>query len=293
MSQFGVLAALGASLAWAFASVLSFKPAAKLGALAFTRIQLVSSGIVLVALAVLSGSWASIDWQFWPSLLVSSVIGVVGPNLAFAACLTRTGPGFAQILFSTRTPITALLGFLFFSQALSGNAVIGVALVSVGVAVVASGGAAAPAGTRAAGLWTGLLFGFIAAAGNAVGVIVLLPAVDAGVHPLALSAVRTGAAALILLAASCTPWLRAGTPQGVTMKDLRSAIFPGFLGYVVAVTLQLWSLLYLEAGVSAALSSLAPVLILPIMWSMTRKPIQSVAWIGAVAVCAGVALLRA
>lgn len=290
-AELGIFLALGASIAWAFGTVLSFRAATTMGAFAVTRIQMISASLVLALLALANGPDPRIA-EFWISVGISSVIGVLIPNLAFMACLGRAGPAFAQVLFATRTPITALLGFFVFNQTLVGHDLAAIATVTAGVAMVAAVGSTRSDAAMPSRLWAGITLGLIAAAGNAVGVMVLLPAIEAGVHPLTVSAARTGVAALLLMP---TFFIGARKREAASIfgwRQLLAASVPGILGYVVAVTLQLWSLLYLQAGVAAALSSLAPVLVLPIMWAMTGKAGKPLAWAGAAVVCAGVALLR-
>ena len=76
-----------------------------------------------------------------------------------------------------------------------------------------------------------------------------------------------------------------------TVRIVLSAIVPGLLGYVVAVSLQLAALRALGTGLAAVLGSAAPVLILPMIWVASRNRPPMVAWVGAGLVFAGVVLL--
>jgi drug/metabolite transporter (DMT)-like permease len=275
-------------------TILSFRAANSMGALAVTRLQMISAALVLAVIACLMPTDWAILWRFGWVVVVSSIVGVLIPNLAFMACLSSAGPGLAQALFATRTPFMTLLGLLLFGQNLTGHSVMAVVLVTLGIVLVAAAGDRAAKKNMASRMWISILLGLVAASGSAIGVVMLLPVMEAGIHPLVVSAVRTGFSALFFVLTFFIGPLRGvfSSTGKSSVRQMALAIVPGMLGYVVAVTAQLWSLAHLPVGVSAALSSLAPVLILPIMWMMSGKAAKPIAWGGAVVVCVGVALIR-
>ena len=293
MPFLAVAAALGASFCWAAGALLAHKPATLLGSLALTRIQLVSAAAVLVVLVTLQGGWNSVAWNHWPAFAVASVIGVVVANIAIFSCLQRGGPRRAQLLLSMNGPFAALLGFVFLGEVLTGQKLFGGALVLVGLALAIRYGSntqdrledvKGPAAIMIA-------LGLLAAASNAVGVVFLKPAMLAGTDPLAANALRTAGGTLII--ALLVLW-RPVMFAPINKPDLRltvHAITPGILGYVIAVSLQLYAVRWLDAGVAVILGSAAPVLILPMIWAFSGQRPRLLAWVGAALAMAGTALI--
>jgi drug/metabolite transporter (DMT)-like permease len=71
------------------------------------------------------------------------------------------------------------------------------------------------------------------------------------------------------------------------------AILPGFIGYIAAVSLQLYALRSYDAGVVAVLSSMAPVLMLPMIWATSGDRPPWSAWLGAILAVLGAGIIFA
>ena len=297
MLTLGVMAGLGASFFWALGAMLAHAPARRLGAFEFTRTQLVSSSFVLLILVSLVGGWASVSWAHAPAFGVASVIGVIAGNLAMISCLARGGPRRTQLLMAMNAPIAAIIGLAVLGEAMSARQLGAAAMILAGVvlAIVHRQRAAHEADNgleRIHGPFAVMAaFGVLAATCQAIGLVALKPALTAGTDPLAATALRTAGAALILAVIALWP-ARAFEPASQrTGRIVLSAIVPGILGYVVAVSLQLYALRSYGAGIAAVLSSAAPVMILPMVWLATRQRPPRAAWMGAGLVFIGVALI--
>ncbi|HYS86412.1 MAG TPA: EamA family transporter, partial [Bradyrhizobium sp.] len=70
-------------------------------------------------------------------------------------------------------------------------------------------------------------------------------------------------------------------------------ILPGFVGYIAAVGLQLYALRSYDAGIVAVLSSMAPVVMLPMIWIMSGDPPPLSAWLGAILAVLGAGIIFA
>ena len=86
-----ILAALTASFGWATGIVLAQRPAQKLGAFEFTRIQLIACSAILAGFCTVMGYWQYVAWGYWPSFAASICFGIVLGNLAMIECLRRGG----------------------------------------------------------------------------------------------------------------------------------------------------------------------------------------------------------
>jgi drug/metabolite transporter (DMT)-like permease len=135
--------------------------------------------------------------------------------------------------------------------------------------------------------------GLFAAICNAVGLIALKPALLAGTEPLAATALRTGGGALVISVLALWPAEAFEPLTKRTRNVVLRAILPGFIGYVAAVSLQLYALRSYDAGIVAVLSSMAPVVMLPIIWIMRGDPPPLTAWLGAVLAVLGAGIIFA
>jgi drug/metabolite transporter (DMT)-like permease len=288
-------AALGASMCWAVGSLIAHRPATQLGAFEFTRTQLISSFALLIVIVTALNGWQSVTWVYWPSFVAASLIGVVFTNLAMIACLRRGGPRRMQLLVSMSAPFAALLGFLFLGESMSPRKFIGVGLAFSGLLLAILFGRRGQHRIEAVqgSLAVVVALGLFAAICNAVGLIALKPALLAGTEPLAATALRTGGGALVISVLALWPAEAFETLTKRTPNVVLRAILPGFIGYIAAVSLQLYALRSYDAGIVAVLSSMAPVAMLPMIWIMSGDLPPLTAWLGAVLAVLGAGIIFA
>jgi drug/metabolite transporter (DMT)-like permease len=293
MPLIALAAALGASLCWAVGSLIAHRPATQLGAFEFTRTQLISSFALLIAIVTAFNGWQSVSWVHWPSFVAASLIGVVFTNLAMIACLRRGGPRRMQLLVSMSAPFAALLGFLFLGESMSPRKFIGVGLAFSGLLLAILFGRRDQHRVEAVqgSLAVVIALGLFAAICNAVGLIALKPALLAGTDPLAATALRTGGGALVLSVVALWPAEAFETPAKRMPSVVLRAILAGFVGYIAAVSLQLYALRSYDAGIVAVLSSMAPVVMLPMIWTRRGAPPPLSAWLGAILAVLGAGII--
>jgi drug/metabolite transporter (DMT)-like permease len=285
-------AALGASLCWAVGSLIAHRPATQLGAFEFTRTQLISSFALLSVIVTALNGWQSVTWVYWPSFVAASLIGVVCNNLAMIACLRRGGPRRMQLLVSMSAPFAALLGFLFLGESMSPRKLVGVGLAFSGLLLAILFGRRGQHLEAVQGsLAVVIALGLFAAICSAIGLIALKPALLAGTAPLAATALRTGGGALVISIVALWPAEAFEAPTRRTPGVVLRAILPGFVGYIAAVGLQLYALRSYDAGIVAVLSSMAPVVMLPMIWIMSGDPPPLSAWLGAILAVLGAGII--
>lgn len=293
MPLFAVIAALSASACWAAMTLLAHKPATLFGPFALTRLQLISAAGVLVALVTLQGGWASVAWSYWFAFVIASVVGVVVGNVAMFACLSRGGPRRTQLLVSMNGPFAALLGYFFLGEIMTGRDITGcvVALIGMALAIRFGGNPDDRLEDVRGSLWVMIALGLSTALANAIGLVFLKPAMLAGTDPLAANALRTVGGALVMLIWSLWRVPQHPAPENPGIGLLAHAITPGIMGFVIAVSLQLYAVRWMDTGIAVVLSSTAPVIMLPMIWVITGKRPRLLAWIGALLALAGIALL--
>lgn len=296
MPIIAVLAALGAATLWAVCALLSHGPAKVLGSIQFNSVQMVSAAVVLAVLVWLGGSWASIDWVYWPAFLFSSIVGLLGANLATVACLRRGGPRREQVLRSLTAPFAALLGFVFLGETLSAISLLGGVLIMAGILLAILYGHHRDEPGSGFEEIKGpvslvILLGIVAALCNAAGLVALKPALLAGVDPLAVTLIRTAGASIVVVVIGLVSVRHNQPKRDVNGRAMLAAMVPGFLGYIVAANLLLFALRAYETGIVVVLASAAPVLLLPILWATTKRRPPLLAWLGAVLAVGGAGII--
>ncbi len=293
MPVIAVAAALGASLSWAVGALVAHRPASLLGPFEMARVQLIAASVLLMAIVTLRGTWQSVDWSHWPSYVFASVIGVAVANVAMFACMRRGGPRRTQLLMAMNAPIAAVVGYALLGETLSGAKLFGAVVAFCGMilAIVFGGSSNHRFETIRGSLWALIALGLIAAASNAIGLVLLKPALLDGTDPLALNALRTLGGSLTISLVALWPAAAFAPQVSATPGLLLHTLMPAVLGFIIAVSLQLYALRALDAGVAVVLSSAAPVMLLPMIWAITGERPLLPAWLGASLALAGTGLI--
>jgi drug/metabolite transporter (DMT)-like permease len=286
------LAALGAALCWAAGGLIAIAPVRAIGSVAFNRIRMVIVFSMLAVAATFTGGWATLGWEQTAWLALSGAVGIFLGDTALFWALGRLGPRRNVVIYASNAPITALLGWLVLGESLAPLTLLGIVLVTMGVmlAVALRGGSHDWEAVRGS-LLAGVGVCLIAALCQAAGSILAKPALMAGADPAAGAAVRVGASGLLLWAGALLPGERAKLGHGLTPRIVAMIAANGFIGLGLGMTLLLIGLKYGDAGVAATLSATSPVLILPMLWALTRQAPRPGAWIGAALAVAGIMLI--
>ena len=296
--------ALLAAATWATASLFSAAASARMGAFAFTRWRMVFAALLLWGMALATGQWRSLwgdggsaAWQAIGLLVLSGVIGIFVGDTALFACMNRLGPRRSGLLFATHSLFTVVLASLFLDESLKGWAVPGGVLLVGGVmAAIALGrreGAAHQLEATQGQLAAGVALGLLSALGQSVGTLVLKPAMAAGLDPVAASAVRMTAGFACHALLWCTGLQMARVQSALQWRDLAYTFASAALAMALGMTLILKALQHGSAGLVGMLSSVSPVLLLPLLWWRTGQRPAWGAWLGAAMAVVGCALILA
>ena len=208
--------------------------------------------------------------------------------------MNRLGPRRSGVLFATHAGFSAVLSWWWLGEVLWGWTLVGAALLVLGVMLAIVWGKRSDEAhgwerTQGRLIW-GVALGLLAALCQSVATLMLKPLMSTGIDPVVASAVRMSVA----LAAHVVLWwqwsgARAQAP--VRSQDLWLTFASAAVAMALGMTLILAAMRDGQAGVVAILSSVTPILILPLLWLVYRRRPAWGAWVGAVLAVLGTALV--
>lgn len=288
----GELAALGAALIWAVASVIYMEMGRQLSPLLLNFLKgMVAIGLLILTLLLTGTLLPQVDPTAVSLLLLSGAIGIGIGDTAYFQALNCLGARRSLVLESLAPPIAALLAMMFLQEQLTLSAWCGIALTIVGVVwVVVERTPDLP--PSALHPLQGISYGVLAALTQAVGAVLSRSALaESSISPLWSSFVRLAAGVLVLLI-----WLIVQRRSPQELKPLRSRrlllalIGTAFASTFLAIWLQQTSLKYAPAGVAQALSATSPLFVIPIAIGLGEK-VSLRAILGVLIALAGIWLL--
>ena len=284
-----------AALCWAVASLISADVTRKIGGLAFNRLRLFFVSIMLIGYTFYLDTWNTINHEFLFTILFSGIIGIfLGDTLLFIA-LQKIGPRRNNILFSLAAPFTVILNIIFLNEIMSTINLIGCIIVFCGVVVAIAYGNSKDKNHRweivEGNIYLGVSLGIGAALCQAIGLIMMKPILTMGADPIASAALRTAISFVFLAFTFFLNYKIFNTKTNLSVKIVGQSIISGFLGMALGMSLLLIALKYADAGIVATLSSTSPIMILFLIWLLTKKIPTIGAWIGTVLAIIGSGLI--
>ncbi|NVO05488.1 MAG: DMT family transporter [Rhodoferax sp.] len=289
------LLALGVAVCWAFTSVMSATPARHLGTFAFTRWRMSLVLLMLVPVVLYMGSWRSLSIADCGVMALSGFIGIFVGDTALFGAMNRLGPRRTSVLFATHAFFSALLGFWVLDEHMGAQAMLGGALVMGGVMTAILLGRHKDedhALETDSGHWgLGVSLGLLAAICQALSSLIAKPVMVSGADPIAATAVRVSATCVAQFALLWSGFAAARAQHQATPRVLLQVGWIGFLGMGVGMTFILLALKHGDVGLVAILSSVSPVLLLPLLWLRLGRAPAPGAWLGAALTVLGTALV--
>ena len=284
------LLALAAATCIAASGMLIAELRGRVGVFRLVRWQMLAAVAMTGAVSLAVGGWRTVaPWQAG-LLAASSLSGIILASTTYFAAIYRAGPRLTALLFSLTSPFSLVLGYLVLGETINATQGAGVGLVLAGVVLAVLGGAPAGGAARPVA-WTGLALGVITALGQAGGNLLARPAMQAGVEPFTAMAIRDGVAGVAFTALALLPIarLRDVAPKGWPPRLI--ALAAAFFGTGLGMSLLMAALEGGNVGVVSTLSSMTPVVILPMVWARSGVRPGAEAWAGAALAVAGTALI--
>jgi drug/metabolite transporter (DMT)-like permease len=287
--------ALLAATCWAIGSLLSAQAATHLGAFAFTRWRMLCASLMLWSIALLSGGWATLAADSLAVLVLSGVIGIFIGDTALFAAMNRLGPRRAGVLFATHALFSVILAYFFLGETQWGWTLAGSSLLVSGVMIAIFFGKRKTEQhvweANQTQLRSGVALGLLAALCQAVATLMLKPVMETDIDAISASAVRMSSA-FILHQTVFTLGLRAARAYlPMNLKVFLLVLANAALSMVLGMTLILQALRYGDAGMVAILSSVSPVVVLPLLWLVYKRSPALGAWAGAAMTVFGTVLI--
>lgn len=287
--------ALAAAACWAIASLLSAQASTHLGAFYFTRWRMLCAGSILWCIAAYSGGWHSLTLSNSGILVLSGVIGIFIGDTALFAAMNRLGPRRAGVLFATHSVFSVILAYIFLGETQWGWTLAGSSLLISGVMIAIFFGKRKTElhawEANQSQLKSGVALGLLAALCQAVATLMLKPLMETDIDAVAASAVRMTTAFVLHQIIFMLGFKVARAYLPMNKKVFLLVLANAALSMVLGMTLILQALKHGEAGMVAVLSSVSPVLVLPLLWLVYKRSPAIGAWLGAALTVLGTVLI--
>ncbi len=296
-SSWGEIAALTTSLCWSATATFFTFGSRKVGPLVVNRARLlIAAALLLTTRTILLGGPLPLEAEpsrwFWLGL--SGIVGLtIGDAFLFQAYIW-VGPRLGMLFMSSAPVMSGLLAWAFLGQSLRLIHWLGIALTVAGIAwVVLERRAPSSAGEGRPNFRRGVLFGFGAAAGQAIGLVLARQGLSGDFPALSGNVIR-------MVTAAATIWLvtilqRQAGPTVRRLAADRSAWAPilggSFFGPFIGVWLSLISIQLTDVGIASALMALPPVFLLPVDSLVFKEKIGWQAVAGTAVAIGGVIIL--
>lgn len=306
------LLAIASALCIAVSSMFISELKGRVPLLQLARWQMVAGFAITSTIAIARGGWPSVAlWQFG-FLAASSLFGIALASTTYFAAIYAIGPRLTALLFSLTSPFALGLGYIFLGETITLPQALGIALILAGIvlaigmprrflapgtrgselSVIAPAALplAVPSAPPLTGpLLSGIALGVVTALGQALGSMFARPVMAAGMEPFTAMAIRNGLAALFFIGLMVLPMARA--TQSPRRSDIGFAIASAFFGTALGMSLLMAALQGGDVGIVSTLSSMTPILILPLVWMRSGERPALRAWLGALLAIGGTALV--
>ncbi len=292
MNFIGETAALGASLSWAVAGLMTEKTSKKADP---TELNLIVKFFGFFMISIVSAAAGGnliplgVPGETWLWLSLSGIIGFALGDVFLFRAYHLLGAKIALLIFTVNPVITAVLGFFLFGETLTFTNVLGMALVLVGVAIVIL----EPIGRRFQFRFTskGVIAGFLAALGQSLANLLSKQGMAGGLDVFTTTQVRLIAAIPVIYLLVRTS--RKPSTLGV-FKDkliLSETLLNTFLGTVVGVSFSMTAIVHTKLAIASTLTSVSPIMVIPISVIFLRQKLDLRELFGALISVIGIAVL--
>ncbi|MBI5473069.1 MAG: DMT family transporter [Ignavibacteriae bacterium] len=293
MPFLGELSALLTACLWSCSALLFTSATKRVGSSYVNSARLVLAALFLVPTIAVFDLNIALSTSQLVYLSLSGVIGLtLGDTFLFKA-FKDIGARISMLMMSAAPAIAALLAYGMLGETLSVLGIAGIAVTLFGIAIVVldrSGSRHERTSVTA----LGLLYAFLAAIGQGVGLIFAKLAFrESPVNGFVATEVRIVAAlALLLPLLIMTNRLR--NPVRVFSTDTKALLLTSIgavIGPFLGISFSLIAIEYAKVGIAATIMATVPIIMLPLVKIVYREKLSMRAIVGAFVAVAGVAML--
>lgn len=294
---FGQLAALGTSLCFTATSTFFTLGGRLVSALVVNRTRLLLATLFLTIAHLLFGIPLPVSIEpfryFW--LVISGVIGLVLGDAFLFQAFVWIGPRLAMLMMSLAPVLAVLMSWAFLGEVLSLGQLLGIFLTVSGVAwvVMDRRGRKGLSPDSNRHYFLGILFGIGAAFGQAAGLVTAKFGLVGDFPALSGTLIRMVAAVVVLWLITLLQGQARSTFARVRSQPRALAYITAgaFFGPTLGVTLSLVAIQRIPVGIASTLTSLPPVLLIPVGYFVFGERFGWQAILGTLVAIAGVAVL--
>ncbi len=293
-SHLGEIYSLLTAVFWTITAISFELAGRKIGSLSVNYIRLVI-GFVLISIftAFSRGMILPLDAtaSAWIYLSISGLIGfVIGDLFLFQAYL-EIGSRISMLIMALVPPITAVLGFITMREMISLSDFIGMAVTILGISAVVLVKNPEGGNFQFSRSIKGIAYAFVGALGQSLGLI--FSKIGMGSYdPFAATQIRiiAGLIGFTVVFIFMKRWDK--LKEAVKNKEATKYLFLGSLfGPFLGVSFSLLAIQYTTTGVSSTITSIIPVLIIPLSIYVLKEKVSPKEIIGAVISVIGVSIL--
>ncbi len=293
----GEFAAIFTAVCWSL-SALAFTSSSRLvGSQVVNRLRVLIGFLALLVLNwVVFGTPVPLKTgnATWLWLLLSGLVGLAIGDTFLYKVYQISGPRIGMLLQGMNPIFGTLITWIFLGETLSLQQILGMLLTLGGIGWVVTGQRDARMGDSPNKITnSAILFGILAALGQAVSMVFSKLGMAGGIHPFAGNEIRMFSA-LVFLWGSALLRRQAGSTIKTSVanpKAMRWLLMGTFFGPVIGISTSLLAVQKAPLGVATTLMALPPVFLLPISYFVYKERPGWQAAAGTLAAIGGIALM--
>jgi len=295
----GEIYAILTAICWAITSTAFEHAGKKMGSLTLNIIRLWFAFVFLMIYSFIVRDMPlplDASLNTWKWLILSGLIGLLIGDLFLFEAFTRIGARISMLIFSSVPPMSAILAYFILGDKMTASQIIGmvVTITGIGIVILTRGGT-----SNKKIKFTHPILGISLAFGGAfcqsLGYIIGKLGMDAGeisYDPFASTQIRIIAA---IIGFTIIVSLRKGWPNVAKAFTYRTAIKHTIIGSVfgpfIGVSLSLLALNYTTPGVASTLTSITPILLIPVALFYNKEKLLIKEIMGAFIAIIGVGIM--
>ena len=291
MPFLGEIAAVITAVFWAATSIAFTEASRKVGSLVVNITRLVFAAIYLGITIYLFSFDTNLSAEQIRALVLSGLIGFVFGDAFLFRAFKDIGARLSMLIMALVPAMSTILAFIFLDELISIWVISGIVITTLGVAIVVLQKEEQASGSISK---LGILFGFLGAVGQAVGLIFAKQAFNLGdINGFVATFVRIIPSIIVLY--PITFFIRAARrPFKILLGNKRGLIFTlagSVVGPFLGVTFSLIAISNTYVGIASTLMATVPILMLPITKYYYKEKLSLYSIAGAFLAVAGVAIL--